>query len=297
MNNFEQKNIIIIPKGDRFKRRRHKKKKDSCNPITSYGLIVYSEGRPSKDRPSESLYLENNPSEILLSESRSTKGVFPENTEKVPYFLLYQRRDNFEYMDFLRGIWYSAEVLPSLFSSMSIEERNRLRNYTFQELWDDLWVEHDSRIYRDGFIKAKKKYDSIKHIIPYILDNTTSKVNDPPWGFPKGKKNNPNEQMMTCAVREFTEETHIQVEEKDIVKPEPYIEHFQGSNDKEYSTYYYLTKIPEMINPDKINTPGRIRSQAISEEASELKWVSYPEVLSFLHPRRQEIIEQVMKDM
>ena len=55
--------------------------------------------------------------------------------------------------------------------------------------------------------------------------------------------------------------------------------------------------IPEMTIPEKINTPGRIRSQAISEEASDLKWVSYPEILSFLHPRRQKIIEQVMKDI
>ena len=192
MNKFERKNIIIIPNRG-FKKRKYKKKKETYNPIISYGLIVYSRETPEGK---------------LLS---------VDCLEKKPYFLIYQRRDNFEYMDFLRGIWNSIELLPSLFSSMSIEERNRIRNYTFQELWDDLWVEHDSRIYRDGFTKAKKKYDSIKHVIPYILDNTTSKINDTPWGFPKGKKNNSNEQMMTCAVREFNEETHIQVEESDIM--------------------------------------------------------------------------------
>jgi 8-oxo-dGTP pyrophosphatase MutT (NUDIX family) len=244
------------------KKKKFKKKKDEYNPITSYGLIVYSL-----------------------------------DSENIPYFLLYQRRDNFEYMDFLRGIWHKQEMLPPLFSAMSNDERQRLRQYTFQELWDDLWVEHNCRIYRDGFARAKRKYDSVKHLIPYILDSTSSDINDTPWGFPKGKKNNFHENPITCAVREFKEETHIHVDKENIVNEQPYIERFQGSNDKKYSTYYYLTKIPNIVYPKKIITSGRIRSEAISEEASNLKWVSYPKILSYLHPRRQVIIEQVMKDL
>jgi hypothetical protein len=91
------------------------------DPITSYGIILFS---------------------------RNENGIL---------FLLYQRRDNFEYMDFLRGLWQSESQLPSLFELMSYDERDRLRNYTFDELWNDLWVKHDSKIYREGYSMAKNK--------------------------------------------------------------------------------------------------------------------------------------------
>ena len=39
---------------------------------------------------------------------------------------------------------------------MSIEERKRIRDYTFQELWDDMWVDKNSRIYKENFSKAKE---------------------------------------------------------------------------------------------------------------------------------------------
>jgi len=65
-------------------RKKYKKKKsyNSSEPITSYGLILYTMG----DSPP----------------SFGNWDLHDNNQE--PYFLLYQRRDNFEYMDFLRGI-------------------------------------------------------------------------------------------------------------------------------------------------------------------------------------------------
>ena len=142
--------------------KKKKKKKYGDEPITSYGLILYT----------------------VVNDK--------------PIFLLYQRRDNFEYMDFLRGVWMSEGQLPGLFSLMSPDERKRIREYTFQELWNDLWVEHSCRIFRDGFSKAKRKYDSVRDKIPNLLDTTTSHIREPPWGFPKGKKNSFKEESISC---------------------------------------------------------------------------------------------------
>src|ERR1700752_2322297 len=77
-------------------------------------------------------------------------------------FLIYQRRDTFEYMDFLRGAWSDESKLPDLFASMSISERNRIDKYTFQELWDDLILDHDCKLYKDGYVRAKRKFEAIK---------------------------------------------------------------------------------------------------------------------------------------
>ena len=242
----------------RFKKRRPY---NVTEPITSYGLLLFS------------------------------------FRNSIPYFLLYQRRDNFEYMDFLRGVWSSDGQLPALFSLMSHDERKRIREYTFQELWDDLWVEHDCRIYRDGFGKAKKKYDSIRNRIPHILDTTNSHIKTPPWGFPKGKKNGYYEDAQICALREFEEETHISIKNISIVQADPFIENFKGSNGKAYATHYYLAEIPSLLPTDSYSTPQCIRKTTISEEASDVEWFNYGESGDHLNHRRRIILKSALENI
>lgn len=240
------------------KKKSNRRRRENSPPITSYGIIAYTKNRKSE-------YM----------------------------FLLYQRRDNFEYMDFLRGIWSNEEVLPSLFASMTRDERRRIREYTFRELWNDLWVEHNSRIFRDGFSKAKRKYESVRHKIPKILDSTESGTIEPPWGFPKGKKNSYRESSKDCAIREFNEESRLKISIDHIVSDTPYIERFQGSNHKRYSTHYYLAEIPFSI-PEKMKTPHCIRKKTVSEEASNVMWFTFEEACKVLNPRRQSILQRVL---
>lgn len=211
-----------------------------------------------------------------------------------PRFLLYQSRDTFEYIDFIRGLWRREGDIMSLFAAMTEEERTRIREFTFQELWDDLWVGHDCRIYRDGFERAKRKYNSVCDRIPYILDHTTTFVDEAPWGFPKGKKNGYKESAIGCAKREFYEETQIDCPIKFVSKA-PLVEHFRGSNGKPYSTYYYIGKTTKTPKGKHRPTISCIRTQTISEEAAEIKWMSYEEACEKLHPRRQKILKKVME--
>nr|QBK86566.1 MAG: NUDIX hydrolase [Marseillevirus LCMAC102] len=240
-----------------FKSRRKSKK---CNqPITSYGLLLFS--------------YEN----------------------ETPVFLLYQRRDTFEYMDFLRGIWNSESQFPVLFSLMSYEERKRIREYTFQELWDDLWVDKHGHIYQDGYPKAKKKYDSIRDRIPFLLDTISSYICEPPWGFPKGKKNGYYEIPINCALREFNEETKLSTDSIIIIKPDPFIEQFKGSNGKTYATHYFLAEMPKPLKSQSCPTPRCIRKQTISEEASKVEWFKVDEACSHLNERRQSILRSALE--
>lgn len=235
-----------------------KRKKYIPEPITSYGLILFT---------------------IVKNK---------------PLFLLYQRRDNFEYMDFLRGMWTTESDLYLLFSNMSKEERQRLRDYTFSELWLDLWVDPvNCRIFKDGYSRAKRKYDSIKPHLIKILNSTISNVVEPPWGFPKGKKNNFREEPKVCAMREFTEETRIPSERINILNDNPFIENFKGSNGKTYETHYYLARIDEPVTTELMNTPKCIRKYTISEEAKDIKWFDFKDTLELLSDRRREILEEV----
>ena len=212
-----------------------------------------------------------------------------------PKYLIYQRRDNYEYIDILRGTWHSEERFKELFSALSKDEKQRIREYTFSELWDDLWINHESHIHSDGFEKARKKYESIKAKIPQIMEASVDTFNcEPPWGFPKGKKQyQKHETDLECALREFSEETRLPSDELTVWRVKPYSEVYRGNNHKPYSTYYFLAEVPDEMEVTKIFTPQCIRPDASSEEAADARWVTCSEACLKLAPRRQVILKKI----
>ena len=272
---------LSIPCGDRIPKTVSRERNDrSYEPIISYGTIVF--------HLDSNAYLDETPKK-----------------HETPMFLIYQRRDTFEYMDFLRGAWSDERQLPLLFSGMCIGERERVRQYPHDALWDDLIIDHDCKLYKDGYPKAKRKFETIKDKIPHLLDTTMSYVVEPPWGFPKGKKSNPLEDPIDCALRETSEETRIKLflngepdeSQSDgvfarIWNIKPFFESFKGSNGKIYNTYYYLVELAEMKVSEKIPTPHCIRKETLSDEARDLRWVTYEEACSLLNPRRQNILKR-----
>lgn len=239
-------------------------KKSSGIPITSYGIIL-----------------------------------FTYDSGKEPKFLLYQRRDSYEYMDFLRGIWGNETRVSELLSLMSSDERERLQNYSFDELWNDLWVNHDCSIYNDGYDRGKKKYESIRSKLPDLLGRSKKHAyNPPPWGFPKGKKNTKSHEAdVDCALREFTEETGLPTDKIKVWPIKAFSESYRGNNGKSYRTYYYIAECPTVLPVCKISTPNCIRKEAVSEEAADAIWVSYSTACSKIEPRRQSILKSVLHNI
>ncbi len=189
------------------------------------------------------------------------------------WYLICQRRDTIEYADFIRGR-YTKTMLNAYISLMSQDERERILTYDFRDLWDDLWVNHDVGFYKDSFVKAKTKFDNNIGLVKTILDNTESLVKEPSWGFPKGKKNS-KETDIECSIREFKEETKLELDFKNLTTLPPSKETFKGSNNKIYSTVYYIAQTMDIIPIKKIaiENENSIRKETISEEISNLKWV------------------------
>ena len=211
-------------------------------------------------------------------------------------FLIQQRRDTFEYITFIQGLWDTLERVKYLFSLMSHEERDRILNYTLQELWDDMWINKSSTMYRDCFAKAKRKYDFAYDHLVHIINTTSTTVIDPPWGFPKGRKNDNKEKDITCAIRESEEETRISASNYKIFNNRKFSERFKGSNGIFYSTLYFLCEIKSgCLLPSPILTPNGIRKESISEEVNDMKWLSYEEASKFLNPQRQLMLLEVLK--
>ena len=203
-------------------------------------------------------------------------------------FIVQQRRDTFEYMDFIRGLWRSEFQIKSLLSRMTPSERLRIKNYSFQELWDDLFIQTNSKIYTDLHPKAKKKYSYIQNTIADLVDSTQTHVTEQPWGFPKGKKAHPDESEIECAIRETEEETRIH-RSSFIVYPEIKIhEEFVGTNSKKYETFYYLAQLKYYIIPCRLKTPHCIREDTLSEEVQDIKYENYTKACILLNNKRRE---------
>ena len=203
-------------------------------------------------------------------------------------YLIYQRRDNFVYMDFIRGIW-SGPLHAQFFASMSIEEKERLWNYSFEELWKDLWVGGNCRIYREGYTRAYRKFSAVREKLSRELRNHLSVPGPcPPWGFPKGKKG-PGETPLHAARREWSEETRMNGQRIQIIDGWKGIERFDGDNGKCYETQYFFGECEEEMKWTKISIPT-IRTETVSEEAQELAWIALEEAGQFLHPRRIELL-------
>jgi 8-oxo-dGTP pyrophosphatase MutT (NUDIX family) len=209
-----------------------------------------------------------------------------------PRFLIYERRDSYGYMDFLRGKWTQENILM-LFSLMTEDERHRLLSFTFDELWYDMWFGCVSKIPAVHYENAKRKFQSIEDKIPLYIQLTTPTKEKTMWCFPKGKKSSSRESDMECALREFTEETKIDSSKIRILPMHPHREVYKGNNGRTYSTTYFVAHIDTPIDPKKIDTPECIRKTAISEEANNILWVSCADARLKISPPRQAILKKI----
>ena len=264
-------------------------------PIVSYGIILFTISVTQEETYGcyESKSLRDRLGRIEDHTSWEVKLDLPQKA--VPKYLIYQRRDNYEYIDILRGNWNTEERFRELVRALSPEERERLLSYTFKELWDDLWIIHGSKIHTDGYERAKKKYELIRSQLHTILSNATPGSTEPPWGFPKGKKltDGSGEKDTECALREFSEETRMDIKDVVLWDTLSFDEVYKGNNDKLYSTHYYLAEAPYQMDITHMETPGCIRNKTLSEESADALWVTYEEACLKLNPRRQGILRRI----
>jgi 8-oxo-dGTP pyrophosphatase MutT (NUDIX family) len=259
----------------------YNKKKYKDN-IESFGLIPFYINY--KEKGCETLILEQNAENILCE-----AGNIPCQGYEIEY-LVQQRRDTFEYDEQLQGMWQSIERCKALFSCMTIEELERYSSYSFDELWDDLWIDKTTRMYKEGYIKAKKKHEEIQHNLQSYIKSSTSVLTSTPWGFPKGRKISYSETDQECAVRESEEECRVP---RDLyrVLPFKYSEKFLGSNGVSYSTTYFLCEVKDRYIPPRIDTSqGCIRKSSISEEVNDIKWLTYENACEILNSQRKSIL-------
>ena len=207
-------------------------------------------------------------------------------------YLLVRRKDSLSYVEFIRGKYNinNLDYVEKLLNRMTSDEKNRLLNNTFEDLWNLLWIKVGAKQHKkeynyscEKFNELKTKKDNGLSNLELLINKTEDNWDTPEWGFPKGRRNL-YEGDLNCAEREFNEESGLTKKDYIILKHiNPVYEVFVGSNNVKYKHIYYvglcLNDIEANIN---------IKNKHQIAEIGDIGWYSYNECLKLIRPYNLE---------
>ncbi len=196
----------------------------------------------------------------------------------------------------MRGSYRLAEI-GTLVADLSIEEH---------KIFSDILSTEDCRKYNNYYlhdfyvkneisnsVKATMDYARYRFSIyrNYFLRAITAinPQSDNEWMWPKGRLN-PNEIPINCAIREFYEETGIDLRcisrnEYTILKPQ-LSETFRGLTGRQYDTKFWILLLNKEIKPPEITRPGEI---------GQRKWFTEDEAKIHLSASKYEVLRDSKK--
>ena len=226
--------------------------------------------------------------------------------------LMIQRKHSLGYVEFIRGRYNERKInnndtnynndnsCPSinhLIEQMNDEEINNIFNKEFDELWNDLWNNNNNNNkYHNEYMVSKKKFYEIKKKFD-ISEFKKSKYGFNEWGFPKGRRNQ-YETDLVCALREFEEETNIN--EKNIMVFEKcnFIrETMTGTNDIQYIHNYFLALLYNEDVVKKENTEvGDIKIMNVSECLNIIRPYHFEKIkiIKFIYSLIKEFLDKIV---
>lgn len=223
-------------------------------------------------------------------------GVICINHDKI---LMIRRKDSLSYIEFLRGKYDLEDhgYIKKLLNGCSLEERNNLKNFSFDQLWDKLWfIQGERKPQTERMIKeykqSKTKLEFLQntHLFP-LIDTCSVNYTEPEWEFPKGRRSN-HETNMKCAIREFEEETDLTNKEYTLLdNVTPLSEEYVGSNGVRYKHIYYLA----FYKGDRDLSINTNRFEQFSE-IGDISWLTIEECSSKLRKEqtsKQMILQQL----
>ena len=224
--------------------------------------------------------------------------VFKYDDDKLK-FLMVRRKNSFGYIDFVRGKYTINNIyqLQNIIDEMSLEEKEKiLKIESFNDLWIEMWGINNQNNKNEKIISSKN-FELIKEgilinekkiTLKDLVEKSLTKWNETEWEFPKGKRNC-NEKDLTCALREFEEETGILQQKLFLIENViPFEEIFIGTNYKSYKYKYFLAYIKEETKLDFFQ----------KSEISKLEWKTIDKCLESIRPynlEKKKIIKNINK--
>ena len=275
-------------------------------PITSFGIIAYKIVNNKQDETNDLnnnlrkfLKMNNNCKNLYIPPHKYIPDIQPQEEYPKIKLLMIQRKDTMGFTDLIRGKYpddyeQAEEILLIFLNEMTVSEKMQLMHRTFDEIWSNLWVNHESKCFKNEYDYASKKYSKLN--INKLLEKSQTSYYHTELGFAKGRRNM-REKNIECSQREFFEETGYKPETYDFVQNYPTIvEEFVGTNNVKYRHIYYLVKMKDNVPPPTIDANNIIQTG----EVQNIGWFSLEESLSLIRPydvEKKNVIRQVHNDI
>ena len=142
-------------------------------PITSCGVILYRINPKWKEETNEELQ---------------------KKIDKFSYLLI-QRKDTLGYVEFMRGKYdeLNKDYIITLLETMTKGEVENIKKYSFDELWNMLWLNKNIKQYQTEYDISKRKFTNLLQnkyfIFEKLLEDADIIYEEKEWGFPKGRRN------------------------------------------------------------------------------------------------------------
>ena len=209
-------------------------------------------------------------------------------------YLFIQRKDTLGFVEFMRGKYNleNLDYIKEILKIMTIDERDKIVNNDFDTLWNELWMNFNSKKFHNEYSSSKDKFYKLKkgfnilneHYDIKKLNDLVPKIySETEWGFPKGRRNL-KESDIDCAKREFEEESgYCKNNYKIIDESLIFKEIFSGTNNIRYQHTYYLAKSLKNIDleVDKTNYNQ-------FTEIKKVNWFTFEEGLKIIRDYNEE---------
>lgn len=216
-------------------------------------------------------------------------------------FMMVGRKFSLGFIEFIRGKYdvSDTKTIINLFEQMYEDEIKYIRKNQYDNILYYFLNRNNepkeivlNRIYEgrysNEYCEAKIKFnmllnpnDDENNDIPLDLDFYTKYIRPrwkkPEWGFPKGRREKCTEENLSCACREFEEETGYKKDEYNVLnKIEPIEEKMVGTNGVNYKHIYYLA----MNNCDR----DRELKDYDIYEIGDIRWFTYDQAMTHIRP-------------
>jgi 8-oxo-dGTP pyrophosphatase MutT (NUDIX family) len=286
------KNVFCVNCGDKGHVVR-----ECSRPITSFGIIAFKEVKCEE----EEKYDKNDELNKIINTLTDGVKDIESNFPKIK-FLMIQRKDTMGFIDFVRGKYPTnpstqkekwAKINICL-NEMTYTEKQYLLTMDFDMLWNYLWVNRNSKTFKNEYEQAKKKFNALD--IKELVNNSTVTYKNTEFGFPKGRRNM-RETNIACAEREFREESGYDRSCYEFITNYPIIqEEFLGTNNVQYRHIYFLVKMKDNVHPPTINPNDIVQIG----EVRNIGWFTLEESLQLIRPYdkdKKRVIEEVHSDI
>lgn len=218
-------------------------------------------------------------------------------------YLMICRKDTLGHIDFMRGKYNvtNKPYILNMLNQMTEDEKERMKTSNFDTLWQKIWLDESelSPLYKNEEEQSKQKFNQLvqgvnstygEYNLQQLIEESSKehKWKEPEWGFPKGRRNN-YENDYDCALREFEEETGIKGKKlRNIQNLITFEEIFTGSNYKSYKHKYYVMNINYIDSKDIDNFQ--------KSEVSKIEWKSYNQCLEdirFYNMEKKNILHKI----